>query len=156
MLMLVLALSVSCKPVVTREVSPLIDDLSGVWLYPKELTDDPNDEKTALVIDNRSYAYYDYSNQHGYERSRSGNILGQEGVYFFPNEASYYSPKFFVKRDGKQFLILNRLAFERYVKDDRIDLLVLIRVSDKLDMSNPPQQPSIESLGLPYDNPFLE
>ena len=151
-----LVLTASCKPADTRYKSSLIDDLSGVWVYPHECSTGENDEKSLLVVDRNSYTYYDYSNQHGYEQSRSGDIMGQEGVYFFPNEASFYSPKFLVERNGQRFLVLNKLDYEQYVKNDRLDLPVLIRACDKLDLNQPPPQLSIEILELPYDNPFLE
>ena len=140
----------ACKLSVTRNNSPLIDNLDGVWTYPKEQPGDTS----VTVIKGMRYRIFDYYEDTGYELSRSGEVWGQEGVYFCPNEASYYSPKFFVEKNDQRFLILNKNDYDKYIREGRLEVSVLIRVADELDEGKPPIRLSIEVLGLPYDNPF--
>ena len=151
-LILSVFLMVACNPTITRNSSSLIDNLDGVWTYPKEQEGDIS----VTVISGMRYETYDYYDDHGYELSRAGDIMGQEGVYFFPNEASFYSPKFYLETNDEQALIINKFSYNKYIREGRLDVAILLRVSDTLDKSKPPVRTSIEMLGLPYDNPFNE
>src|SRR4051812_5784508 len=104
-LLIVLALGpmvlASCGPEITRNNSSLIDDLSGVWASSVE-SGPPDlsvpDSATVYVIRGMSYVIYDYENGR-YVKARHGEVVGEEGVYFLQNEASYYSPKFFIEHN---------------------------------------------------------
>jgi hypothetical protein len=148
-LMIVVAIVVtSCGPKITRNDSSLIDDLSGVWTFPTEQRGDPS----VLVVDGMKYTIYEYTPRNGYSVYRRGEVIGEEGVYFFQNEASYYSPSFFIERDGRKFLIPNKHDYDKFVRTGRLEVLIDIRVADNLDFSKPPPRVSMETLGLPYDN----
>ena len=133
-----------------RSISPQIVDLNGVWTYPKE---QPG-ETSVTVIEGLGYRIYDYFDDIGYDLSRTGRICGQEGVYFFPDDASFYSPKFLAKANGKQFFIPNRHSYDEFIRDGSVKLSIWIQSAAILDKSSPPIRHSIESLNLPYSNPF--
>jgi hypothetical protein len=79
-----------------RNSSGLIDPLDGVWVYPVE---QPG-ETTLMVVRGMTYKHYRYSAQRMDAKAdleREGPVWGQEGVYFFPNQASYYSPSLFLE-----------------------------------------------------------
>src|SRR5688572_13319042 len=94
----------SCGPKITRHNSSLIDDLSGVWTFPTEQQGEP----TVTVVEGMKYTIYEYTQRTGYSVYRRGEVVGEGGVYFFQNEASYYSPCFFVEHNGQKFLIPNK------------------------------------------------
>ena len=157
-LMIVLALGPmlsACGPAITRNNSSLIHDLNGVWTYSIESpSSDGNipDSTTVTVVSEMKYTHYNYASGR-YSKYSAGEIVGQEGVYFFQNEASYYSPNFFVENSGTKILILNKLDYDKYIKTGQISTMTLIRTADKLDFSRPPPRASIQTVGLPfYDN----
>ena len=156
--MIVLAFLSACKPRVTRNISSLIHDLSGVWTYSLESGPSNGsipDSTTVTVVDGMNYIIYEYGSGR-YSEYRRGEIVGQEGVYFFQNEASYYSPKFFVENSGRQCLILNKLAYDKFVKSGQLDAMVEIKVAEKLDFRAPPPRVSVETVGLPYYDDYAE
>jgi hypothetical protein len=137
----------SCGPKITRNNSSLIDDLSGVWTLPTEQQGD----SFVTVIDGMKYTIYEKSPRGRYSVYRRGEVVGEEGVYFLQNEASYYSPYFFVEHNGYRFLIPGRHSYDKFIRTGRLEVLIEIRVADTLDFSKPPPRVSIETLGLPYD-----
>jgi len=133
-----------------RNSSGLIDPLDGVWVYPAEQTG----ETTITVIHGMSYKNYRYSAERidaKADLEREGPVWGQEGVYFFPNKANYYSPSFFQKSNGQKFLLLNRFDYDKFLKRGTVPVQLQIRVGDTLDVAKPPSRPSIEILGLPCE-----
>jgi hypothetical protein len=161
-LLLVLALGTaafsSCGPQVTRNNSSLIDDLSGVWTYSIEAGSSDGripDSTAVFVVSGMNYTIYDYENGR-YSKSRHGEVVGQEGVYFMQNESSYYSPHFLIENNGKKFLTLNKHHYDKYVKTGQINVVTLIRTADELDFSRPPPRVSIETAGLPFHDEFPE
>jgi hypothetical protein len=157
-LTVVLAFVSACKPKVTRNNSSLIHDLSGVWTYSLESGRSNGaipDSTTVTMIDGMNYIVYEYGSGR-YSEYRRGEIVGQEGVYFFQNEASYYSPKFFVENNGRQCLILNKFSYDKFVKSGQLNAEVEIKVAEKLDFHHPPPRVSVETMGLPYYDDYAE
>src|SRR5262249_40063250 len=106
-------------------------------------------------IKDMSYKTYKYNEKQIDPKKdlyREGPVWGQEGVYFFPNEASYYSRTFYLESRGHKFFILNKIRYDKYVKEGKIPMQVEISVAKKLDFSKPPERPSIEVLGLPHED----
>jgi hypothetical protein len=151
LVLLAMALTACHRGESSRNDSSLIDNLTGVWVYPSEQPGDAS----VTIIEGMRFKIYDYSQQ-GYKLSRQGEVWGQEGVYFFPDNASYYSPKFFVEHEGAKLLILNKHDYDKYVRDGQLETAIWMRVGDTLDFNNPPTRPSIKSLGLPYNNIYAD
>jgi hypothetical protein len=150
---------VSCGPTITRNNSGLIDDLSGVWTYSIESGSSDGripDATSVFVVNGMNYVIYDYANGR-YSKARHGEVVGEEGVYFMQNEASYYSPHFFIENNGQKLLTLNKYHYDKYIKTGQINVVTLIRTADELDFRNPPPRVSIETVGLPFydDHPEL-
>jgi hypothetical protein len=158
-LLMVATLSItSCGPEITRNNSSLINDLSGVWTYAIESGSSDlriPDSTSVFVVNGMNYKIYHYA--HGrYSLSRYGEVVGQEGVYFMQNEASFYSPHFFVENDGQKILIFNKFDYDKYIKTGQINVVTLIRTADKLDFSRPPPRASIQQVGLPFYDDYPE
>jgi hypothetical protein len=147
----------SCRREITRDVSSLIDDLSGVWTHAVEAgsIDGSEPATSVIVVRGRNYTIYDYRRGR-YSTYRRGEVIGQEGVYFLQNEASYYSPQFFVENDGHKILISTKGDYDRFISTGKIDVSTLIRSADQLDFGRPPPRPSIETVGLPYYDDYPE
>jgi hypothetical protein len=147
----------SCRPKITRDVSSLIDDLSGVWTYAIEAGSIDGSEPAThvTVVQGRNYTIYDYRRGQ-YSTYRRGEVIGQEGVYFLQNEASYYSPQFFVENDGHKFLISTKRDYDKFISTGKINITTHIRAADQLDFGRTPPRRSIEALGVPYYDDYPE
>ena len=87
---------------------------------------------------------------------RRGPVIGNRGVYFFPNDAALYGPNFLVEKNGYKFLIMNKEDYDNYVQNEKLTVHILIRVADSMDFSSPPKRPSIGVLGIPFVNRYEE
>jgi len=133
--------------------SSLIDDLNGVWVTPSEAGTGYNTRIT--VIKDMKYVGYRYNEKEMDlvdDFVLRGPVLGESGVYFLPNRAALYGPKFLVENNGYKFF-LNKDAYDDYLRNGKVSIYTLIRVSDSLDFKSPPIRPSLRVLGLPFENP---
>jgi len=149
----------SCGPEITRNNSSLIDDLDGVWTYSIESGSDNGsipDSTTVTVVSQMKYTIYSYASGR-YSKYRQGEVVGEEGVYFFQNEASYYSPMFFIESGGYKLLIFGKHDYGTFIKTGQFDAITLIRSADQLDFRKPPHRISMAAVGLPFhdDHPEL-
>lgn len=155
--LIILMLSlVACSQKDERYSSSLVDDLSGVWVYPSEGIGDT----TILVVQGHRWVSYFYqadriSTDPGDKYYDAGEILGQEGVYYFANPTNFYSPRFLIHApNGNQFMIISRVNYDRYKETGVTEVAVIIRVADALNAERPPVRPSIKALGVAYHNRF--
>ena len=152
LLLSALTLLTACEQRVSRYDSSLRDDIAGVWVYPREQTG----VTTVLFTDGVTWKSYEYaensiSTRKDAKSYDSGEVLGQEGTYFFANKGNFYSPDFLVRTPtGKDIFIRSRSSYDRFKETGRIPYQVIVRVARTLDPQKPPERPSIETLGLPY------
>lgn len=146
---------VSCShPNQERFTSGLRDDLTGVWVYPSEQLG----ETTMLVVTGdmwQSYIYRPDAINVKDDLRDTGEILGQEGVYYFANPTNFYSPYFLMESPEQvKYFIINRTSYDSFLSDGQLSVQVLIYAGDVFDPDNPPMRPSIETLGVPFVNIF--
>lgn len=133
-----------------RFQSGLRDDLSGVWVYPAE----SQGQTVVVVVDGhrwQSFLYKAGGIDVKADAQDAGEVLGEEGVYFFANRGNFYNPVFFQRApDGTPFMILSRASYDGTVRSGKLPADVWIRVADRFDPAQPPARPSIKALGLPH------
>jgi hypothetical protein len=161
-LLIVLALGpmllTSCGPEITRNNSSLIDGLDGVWTYSIESGSDNGsipDSTSLWVVSGMKYKCYDYAAGR-YSISHHGEVVGEEGVYFLQNYASYYSPMFFIESGGYKLLIFGKHDYGTFIKTGQFDAITLIRSADQLDFRKPPPRISMAAVGLPFHDDHTE
>jgi hypothetical protein len=158
LLLFVLTLSVcSCsKPNNERFTSSLRDDLSGVWVYPAEQLG----TTSITIVDQHRWRSFTYDpnridTETQANMSDSGEVLGEEGVYFFANPTNFYPPRFFQRApNGTPYIILTRHTYDEFNRTGTLPVQIWIRAADKFDPDQPPVRPSIKVLGIPYSDIF--
>lgn len=136
-----------------RFTSSLRDDLSGVWAYPSEQLG----QTTMVVVDKHRWRSFHYNPDRIDTKNEydSGEVLGEEGVYFFANPTNFYNPSFFQRAPtGTPFIILTRSTYDEFKRTGTLPVQIWIRVADSFDPASPPKRPSIKVLGIPYHNIF--
>ena len=140
------------RPDLAEKDPCLLEDISGVWVFPREL---PGFGHILICEEDdwRTYAYHPEKinmDPNG-KWADAGVILGVDGVYFFANSYGFHSAEFRVYSPTRvPFMIPHRLTFERYIRTGKVPLEIVIRVADQFDPEHPPKLPSIEILGVPY------
>ena len=139
-----------------RYTSSLRDDLSGVWVYPSEQLG----RTSITVVDKHRWRSFPYDPNRidtttETNMTDGGEILGEEGVYFFANPTNFYPPNFFQRApNGTPFMILAHSTYDEFMRTGTLPVQIWIRVADKFDPAKPPVRPSIDVLGIPYHNIF--
>jgi hypothetical protein len=157
-LLLVLALSACSRPNPNNEryTSSLRDDLSGVWVYPAEQLG----ATSITVVDKHQWKSFTYDpdridTKTKTNMSDSGEVLGEEGVYFFANPTNFYPARFFQRApNGTPYIVLTRHTYDEFNRTGTLPVQIWIRVADKFDPEKPPARPSIKILGIPYHDIF--